>query len=122
NVTGTAGREPDPWMAIASAVNAALTALTNTVARQVAPHGITVNAVSPGPTETSRWTGLVGAHAARSGLSIEEADARLRSGMPRGRPAAPEEVADVVSYLVSEGASHVSGVEITVDGAQRRGI
>jgi 3alpha(or 20beta)-hydroxysteroid dehydrogenase len=88
----------------------ALRGLTKVVALELAGEGIRVNAVLPGPIATPMV------------LRDEDPDARRRlGGTPLGRIGEPEEVADVVCYLVSGRASFVTGAEITVDGGMTAG-
>ncbi|MBG6238442.1 NAD(P)-dependent dehydrogenase (short-subunit alcohol dehydrogenase family) [Mycetocola sp. CAN_C7] len=122
HIAGTAGREPEPWMATAGAANAALLALTKASSLQLAADGITVNAVCPGPIATSRWDGLVAGFARISGQSATAAEEHLRSGMPLGRPGEAADVAALVAFLVSEQARHITGTSVVIDGGQSRSI
>ena len=92
------------------------------LAEQLAPQGITVNCVNPGPVDTQRWDGLEAGIAAREGLTAAEARALTNKSMPMGRIARADEVADMVTFLASERASFVTGASIALDGAQRKAI
>jgi 3alpha(or 20beta)-hydroxysteroid dehydrogenase len=83
----------------------ALRGLTQTVAAELAPLGIRVNAIHPGYISTPMT--------ASAPAGTEDANIRL---VPMGRPGAPEEIAEVVTFLLSDAASYVSGAEIAIDG------
>lgn len=122
NIAGTAGREPDPWMVLAGVANASLMVVTKTAATELAPQGVTVNAVLPGPVATQRWQGLVAAHAERNGLTREAAERELCSRIPTGRPADPADVGELVAFLATTAARHITGAAIPVDGGQSAAV
>ncbi|CAM5646555.1 SDR family oxidoreductase [Streptomyces griseomycini] len=102
-----------------AAAKAALTTYSKGLARELAPHGVRVNVVSPGAIETEAATALV-ARIARS-RAMDHAAAWKQvladlGGIPLGRPARPEEVAELVAFLVSDRASAITGAEYTIDG------
>lgn len=92
--------------------------LTQALARELGPHGITVNAVCPGPMDTPMVRSVWQAHAEASGATYEAyAKARL-ANIARGRLATTEDVAAVVRFLVSDEADFVSGALIDVNGGE----
>jgi NAD(P)-dependent dehydrogenase (short-subunit alcohol dehydrogenase family) len=103
-----------------AAAKAALTTCSKGLARQVAPHGVRVNTVSPGFVRTSAADALVGRTADEAGLTTLEALGRLMDslgGIPVGRPPnEPEEVAEPVAFLVSDRAATIVGAEHVIDG------
>lgn len=96
---------------------AALEALAMTLAKEVQRHGIHVNVVAPGLVATDMGDRLA---KAMTGGAVAAA-AELDSGAPFGRVCRPDDVADVVRFLVSDRGSYVSGVRIRVDGGGGRG-
>src|SRR5215831_8597539 len=109
NVTGGAGREPQPRAVATGMNNAAILNLTRAMANDLAKDGILLNAVSPAGTLTERVEARMRKDAADAGKS--EADVLRERGakLPLGRLAAPEEVAAVIAFLCSERASYVLG-------------
>ncbi len=100
-----------PGTSAYSAAKAALRAVAQTAAVELAPRGIRVNVVSPGPTLTPIYQ--------QAGLSKEKTEERLdqiSTTVPLSRLGKPEEVASVVAFLASSDASYITGEEIHVDG------
>ena len=95
-----------------SAAKAGLQGFTKTLAIELGQFGITANAVAPGFIATD----MTAATAARVGMGFEEFQAAAASRIPVRRVGQPEDVAHVISFLVSEGAGFVSGQVIYVAG------
>ena len=122
NIIGAAARNPSATYLPGGAANAALVNFTKGLADLGAPSNILVTAVSPAATATSRWESIVAQQAAAAGRSVDEQRAEMERAYPLGRLAKPEDVADLVCFLVSERAAYLSGVCITVDGGATRGV
>jgi NAD(P)-dependent dehydrogenase (short-subunit alcohol dehydrogenase family) len=122
NVTGGAGRQPQPNAVATGMNNAAILNLTRAMANDLAKDGILLNAVVPSSTLTERLEEAIRKTAAESGKS--EADVLRERGarFPLGRLAKPEEVAAVVAFLCSERASYVLGCAWQVDGGAMAAI
>lgn len=100
-----------PNSAIYSAAKAAVQSFLKTFAAELAPKGIRINAVSPGPIETNYFQ--------RSNLTLEQYEqfkASFAPQVPLARFGQPEEVAKVVSFLASDESSFMHGSEVFVDG------
>ena len=121
-LAGNSGREPDPRMLPGAAANAGLLAVTAGLAREVAEHGVVINAVNPGPTRTGRWEGMMESFAARSGKTPEEEEQSFLSAIPQKRLGTTGEIARLVAFLAGDAAPHVTGRSITADGGASRAI
>lgn len=111
NIASDAGRVGSSLEAIYSAAKGGLIAFTKTVAREVARHGITANAVCPGPTDTPLVAGIVAASP-----DGDRVIASMTKAVPMRRMGKPEDIAPAVSYFASEGASFTTGQTLSVSG------
>jgi len=118
-VTSLAVIEPIATLAISNAMRSAVTAMSKTLADQVASSNICVNCVAPGLILTDRTEDRVKALVAKGG-SREEHMADYVKAVPAGRLGTPEEFAACVAFLCSQQASYITGSTICVDGGKRR--
>lgn len=121
-VVGNDGLKPSFWEMTAGAANAADLNFASSVADQYGPKGVRVNTVNPGPVDTDRWDALEKAFARDMGVDQAEARRRAEASIPFGRITQPQEVANLVSFLVSDVAASVHGAHIPIDGAQRKAL
>lgn len=122
NVVGNSGKQPFPTMLPGGSANSALLTITKGVADSVAKHNIVVNAVNPGPIRTERWDSLIERLGRTLGMSAADYEASFVREIPAGRVGRPEEIADLVVFLVSERASYMSGISITADGGMTKSM
>lgn len=102
-----------------AAAKAALSTYSKALSKEVAPHGVRVNRVSPGWVETEASVDFLGEIARVNGTDAagaRELVMRALGGIPMGRPARPAEVAELIGFLVSDRASAITGAEYVIDG------
>lgn len=121
-VVGNNGRQPGARMAPGSAVNAACLAVVKALADELAPHGVRVNAVNPGPTRTRRWDVLMTNLAAQSGRSVEAEEAAALAPIPLGRINDADEIGRLVAIVASDVSATMTGTSITADGGVTRAL
>ena len=88
------------------------------MALELAPTGVTVNAVCPGFTDTDLLAGSIDNIMKKTGRSLEQAAAELAKHNPQGRLVSPAQVADTVLWLCGEGAGAITGQAIAVAGGE----
>ena len=103
-VTSVAAKEPQPGLVISNGLRAGLLGLVNSLSREVAGRGITVNALLPGYTNTDRM----------AELGVD--NSTMGSKIPAGRLGEPAEFAALAAFLASGRASYITGQAIAVDG------
>ncbi|MCX4471339.1 SDR family oxidoreductase [Micromonospora sp. NBC_01655] len=126
NVSSIGARKPDGPPLAYNVAKAALTAFSGAAA-ELAASGIRINTVSPGPTRTAMWeseTGLGGKLAAALGAPIEAivAGTPEQVTMVTGRLSEPEEVADLICFLLSDRAANITGADYLIDGGAIRTV
>jgi 2-hydroxycyclohexanecarboxyl-CoA dehydrogenase len=111
NVASDAARGGSSGEAVYAACKGGLVALSKTLAREHARHGITVNVVCPGPTDTALLSGM--AEGARDPAKLIEA---FKNAIPMGRLGQPEDLAGAIVFFGSDDAAFITGQVISVSG------
>lgn len=122
NVISTSVKEPIPGLGVSNTIRGAVGNWSKTLAEEVAPFGITVNNVLPGFTDTERLTEIIKIKANNSDTSIEDMTEIIKNTTPMMRFASPDETANVITFLSSEAASYVNGINIPVDGGRTKSL
>jgi meso-butanediol dehydrogenase / (S,S)-butanediol dehydrogenase / diacetyl reductase len=104
------------WQGAYSASKFAVRGLSQSVAQELAEHGITVNVYSPGVVHTPMWESIDDAMTARKQTPPGSELTGMVTAIPLGRLETPTDVAGVVSFLASPDAAYVTGQSIVVDG------
>jgi NAD(P)-dependent dehydrogenase (short-subunit alcohol dehydrogenase family) len=107
SISSSAGKIGSPNLAAYSAAKGAIIAFTKALARELAKTGVTVNSVAPGAVNTPMQDRL-----------SDEFKAYMRSTIPLGRYAEPEEIGEAVAFLASDRAAYITGQVYSVDGGR----
>jgi 3-oxoacyl-[acyl-carrier protein] reductase len=122
NLTGYGVKEPITDLVVSDSIRAGVTVMAKTIASELAPYGITVNNIAPGPIMTDRLTDILAARAKSLGQTPDELLARLAATIPVRRMGQPHEIGDLCAYLCSPQAGYLTGQTIVVDGGVNRSI
>jgi NAD(P)-dependent dehydrogenase (short-subunit alcohol dehydrogenase family) len=118
NIASTAGLRGYAYVSAYAAAKHGVIGLTRSLALELARHGITVNAVCPGYTETDLLRESIANVVAKTGRSEDDARAQFAQSNPQQRLVQPEEVADAVRWLCGDAASAITGQAIAVCGGE----
>jgi 3-oxoacyl-[acyl-carrier protein] reductase len=121
-MSGSAAFDPKPGFAAVAAINAAINALVKAFAEQGIKDGVQVNSISPGAVMTGRRRAFFEGWAPAHNLTVEEAIKKFPEQAGITRFGKPEEIADLMSYLVSPAAKWMTGASVRMDGGETKGI
>jgi 3-oxoacyl-[acyl-carrier protein] reductase len=116
NITSGSVKMPIGGLDLSSGARAGLTAFLCGVARQVAPHGITINHVLPGSFDTERLTHNMETVAKNQNITVEQARTNRAKTVPAGRFGDPDEFGAACAFLCSAHAGYITGQNLLIDG------
>jgi 3-oxoacyl-[acyl-carrier protein] reductase len=121
-ISGSAALDPKPGFAAVATINAAIIALAKAFAEQGIKDGIQVNSVVPGPVMTGRRRSFIEKWAPAHGMTVEEATKKFPEEAGISRYGEPEEIAELMAFLVSPAAKWLTGTSVRIDGGEIKGI
>ena len=122
NVISTSVKQPLDGLGVSNTIRGAVANWSKTMANELGPFGITVNNVLPGATSTERLSEIIKNKSNKSGKSFEEASNAMKETVPAKRFAKPEELADAITFLASERAGYINGINLPVDGGRTKSL
>jgi 3-oxoacyl-[acyl-carrier protein] reductase len=120
--TSSSVKEPLSNLALSNVLRSGVASLAKTLSVELAPEKIRVNTLIPGRIATDRVRHLDELNAAKSGVTVEEQQARMVATIPLGRYGAPGDFGRVAAFLLSDAASYVTGASVQVDGGLIKGL
>jgi 3-oxoacyl-[acyl-carrier protein] reductase len=121
-ISGSAALDPKPGFAAVAVINAAIIALAKAFAEQGIKDGVQVNSVVPGAVMTGRRHSFFEKWAPAHNLTVEEAMKKFPEKAGIARFGQPEEIADLMAYIVSPTAKWMTGTSLRMDGGETKGI
>jgi NAD(P)-dependent dehydrogenase (short-subunit alcohol dehydrogenase family) len=121
-MSGNSADTPKASYAAVATINAAIVALAKAFADRGIQEGVQVNSVLPGPVMTGRRRSFLEKWAPANGMSVEEATIRFPQNAGISRFGEPEEIADLLAFLVSPSAKWMTGSALRIDGGEVKSV
>jgi len=122
NIISTSVKAPIPGLGVSNTIRAAVANWAKTLSIELGSHGITVNNVLPGFTNTNRLKSIISNRAEKQGNSEEEIAEIMKSTVPANRFGEANEVANAIAFLCTPAASYINGINIPVDGGRTQSL
>lgn len=122
NVISTSVKQPLDGLGVSNTIRGAVASWSKTLANELGQFNITVNNVLPGATGTERLSEIINNKSDKTGKSVDEISAMMQGSVPMKRFAKPEEIANAITFLASEAASYINGVNLPVDGGRTKSL
>lgn len=120
--TSSAVKEPIPNLSLSTVMRTSVSALSKTLAVELAPQKIRVNQLIPGRIHTDRVEEIDQENAKRQGIPVEEQRTKMQATIPMSRYGQPDEFAAAAVFLFSEAAAYITGATLQADGGLLKGI
>ncbi|RKE98291.1 SDR family oxidoreductase [Ichthyenterobacterium magnum] len=122
NVISTSVKQPLDGLGVSNTIRGAVANWSKTLANELGQFGITVNNVLPGATGTERLSEIIKNKSTKTGVTIDDASNAMKNAVPAKRFAKPEELADAITFLASERAAYINGINLPVDGGRTKSL
>ena len=122
NILSTSVKSPIPGLGVSNTIRAAVANWAKTLSIELGPHGITVNNVLPGFTNTNRLKSIISNRSKKQGKSEKEIADIMKLSVPANRFGEANEVANAVAFLCSPAASYINGINVPVDGGRTQSL
>ena len=122
NVSSITVKEPKPNLVLSNSIRSAVITWSKTLARDIAPFGITVNNILTGYFDTERLNNLYQKQAELNGVTLDSIKLKMMSEVPVGRFGKPAEYGYLATFLASELSAYITGTSIPIDGGLLKSI
>lgn len=122
NMTSVSAKQPIPNLILSNTARAGVLGFSKSLSNQLASFGITVNSICPGYTKTERIVELAQDYEESGKGTIEDFYQNIEMMIPIGRMGTPQEIANAVAFLASEGAGYITGIALQVDGGYIKSV
>ena len=120
--SGNSAQDPKPGFAAVATINAAIVALAKAFSEQGIPDGVQVNSVLPGPVMSNRRISFLQKWSAANNLTMEEAKKKFLVDSHIERYGEPEEIAELMAFLLSPGGHWMTGTAVRMDGGEVKAV
>ena len=122
NIVSTSVKQPIDGLLLSNSIRPGVLGFSKSVARELAPLGITINSILPGSIRTDRTVELAQIRSSKEGIPVERVLEEKAREIPAGRLGEPDEIGATVAFLCSQQAAYITGAALTVDGGLTRAV
>ena len=118
NIISTSVKAPIAGLGVSNTIRAAVANWAKTLSLELGEHGITVNNILPGFTNTNRLKSIIAKKSEKQGISENEVIKTMMKSIPANRFGEAQETANAVAFLCSPAAAYINGINLPVDGGR----